>query len=795
MSVTAKFIADFTSFYDAVQKAEVELRGFEDGAGRVEKQLNRTADAFSGRKVLQEATLAAKAIEDIGGASKLTENEQTKVNALVTEALAKYRALGQEAPAALLELQKATKAPAEQTDTLNALVGRLTASYLSVEGALAVLRGAFDFAKDAIASAAAIEDLSQATGVSTRGLQQLGYVGEGVGIDMETMARAVETFSAKVAGGDASAQSAVEKLGLNLHELLAMGPERAFVAFADAASRVQDPMDKAAIYTEAFGGRIGRTLLALGDLSKAMSQVPEFALISDETIQRADAFDDAIKHATTTLKAFAVEAIDGVIQGTGLLNTQFNLLGQAVLGLNASLADSGAAMKGHDIYLATEIDHVKLLQNRLTALRKDAVEPLTESQKLHIIELDKGGTALKEIADLVGSNVTAVKLYIDAQKEAVRVDELTAEAHAKLAAELAKNRDDQYATDVQKATNAANAKYAIAVAEAKKKHITDQSYYDDLEKLRQEDIAKAQVDGDLLAKNSIANLEAIRDKAAQTWAAMAGSGLNFTDKFKMQLAFQKDATAAAVDGITLDWDKYYNYSNAKLQEKAKNEKALLDEMLAHAWDFSRGAIDAQRAIADDAKEKATSWGNPWNDQFKQAQAQAEATAQAAKKAFQDAVDAIIKDQQKISAVFTQTYDLSTPEGMAFFRQMNPGAVFYGDATNPDYFRTHTLEDAIRAGLVDLYGAYHAGNAPHAYANGGTDVPGGWAMVGERGPEMVRLPAGSDVIPHDQLGQTINVTVNVSGAVLGTQQQLADLISSALMTQQQGQGRRFRIGAA
>ena len=37
----------------------------------------------------------------------------------------------------------------------------------------------------------------------------------------------------------------------------------------------------------------------------------------------------------------------------------------------------------------------------------------------------------------------------------------------------------------------------------------------------------------------------------------------------------------------------------------------------------------------------------------------------------------------------------------------------------------------------------------AYADGGMSVPGGFALVGERGPELVRLPGGADVIPSGQ----------------------------------------------
>jgi phage-related tail protein len=37
------------------------------------------------------------------------------------------------------------------------------------------------------------------------------------------------------------------------------------------------------------------------------------------------------------------------------------------------------------------------------------------------------------------------------------------------------------------------------------------------------------------------------------------------------------------------------------------------------------------------------------------------------------------------------------------------------------------------------------------------------MVGERGPEMVNLPAGSQIIPHNQLSSSVSLSSAVGGA--------------------------------
>lgn len=104
MAVSATFRASFENFEGAVEKAVVKLRTFDDRINAVDKDLQKFGNQFGGTKIIGDAQLMAKAIEDVGGASKLTEEEQRRVNATVSEALKKYKALGEEAPAELKKL-------------------------------------------------------------------------------------------------------------------------------------------------------------------------------------------------------------------------------------------------------------------------------------------------------------------------------------------------------------------------------------------------------------------------------------------------------------------------------------------------------------------------------------------------------------------------------------------------------------------------------------------------------------------------------------------------------------------
>jgi hypothetical protein len=73
-------------------------------------------------------------------------------------------------------------------------------------------------------------------------------------------------------------------------------------------------------------------------------------------------------------------------------------------------------------------------------------------------------------------------------------------------------------------------------------------------------------------------------------------------------------------------------------------------------------------------------------------------------------------------------------------------------------------------LRPLAAGISGGIAPFlpAFAGGTNYAPGGLAVVGESGPEVVNLPRGSQVIPNHKLGTGGGTTVNVINAPPGTE---------------------------
>src|SRR5262245_37051118 len=117
-ALTAKFVSDFSSFYAAVAKAQAGLKDLETDATTLGDTLTRMVTSFSGRNVIQNATLMARAVEEVGGVSMLTDKELARVSARAAEAVEKMKALGIEVPPELQKLADAEKNVASESDAV-----------------------------------------------------------------------------------------------------------------------------------------------------------------------------------------------------------------------------------------------------------------------------------------------------------------------------------------------------------------------------------------------------------------------------------------------------------------------------------------------------------------------------------------------------------------------------------------------------------------------------------------------------------------------------------------------------
>lgn len=313
MSVRASFVADFTSLERGFAKAEVQMRGFEQGLGRIDKDLNRFGNQFSGSKVISEALAMERVIRELGGTSKLTENELLRVGNTAREAAAKMKALGVDVPQRLQDLAKHAGGATKELTGLQAVIGKIGPALAATFSVGAVI----GFAKEIGSFAGKMTDLSAETGVGVRRLQELNYAATGAGLTIEDITGSVTQLSRRLAGGDDSAAAAVERLGLNVYTLQQQKPDEAFLAISRAIAGIESPMERARTAMELFG-RAGSRMLRLmtDDIDGLMEAARQSGAVIDEhLIKKADEFDDAMTQAILRVKAGFVNLFSGVIRG------------------------------------------------------------------------------------------------------------------------------------------------------------------------------------------------------------------------------------------------------------------------------------------------------------------------------------------------------------------------------------------------------------------------------------------------------------------------------------------------
>lgn len=140
---------------------------------------------------------------------------------------------------------------------------------------------------------------------------------------------------------------------------------------------------------------------------------------------------------------------------------------------------------------------------------------------------------------------------------------------------------------------------------------------------------------------------------------------------------------------------------------AKKLADLRDELQKAEIKRQKDKIDADKKAQDelfasiDAQTKANEAQHEKDIALAESQALALRRTKEETRALEEQAEAA-KKAKDAAQVFTQDYDLSTADARARFLRNNPNATISG-AANDAYFKTHSLADAVRDGLVAFYG--------------------------------------------------------------------------------------------
>lgn len=612
------------------------------------------------------------------------------------------------------EIKKSSDQAGESISQMDRLATRMIERMVI----LYALRGAFNFTKDLFEASGALVSMSEKLDVSIAKLQEIQFAAESTGVPFKTAESALDNFDKKLSEMKATTGDALQEIGLSFEKLFAMSPDERINAVTAAIAAMPSQLDRTRAEVALFGSdAIDPLIKRFGELQRSAHE--NNAVMSDETIHSLAIADAAYKQFWLGLKGYAAGALVNAQDYVAIIMAPFfggkmdwSGLGHNIMHpLTGGKGDGGDGTQPPDANPnqagpATGDAFIAQLRNESLA-----VKDLTMSQRDNLAALKELDMLTVDNAARLGVTTEQYKQYVAGVKEATAAQKLAekqAEAYAQTWERAEKQVADLWTKDVESFAAAQTAKDKAQMALFGKEQAQEEAFY------------KHRFDTGQMSEESY---QRMRIAIAEQYAG------------KREILYQ-DERDQAIANLNAKQEAEHakveeEYAQGKLDyEQYQQSLTAIDERYSNLRSTVEANYDAQarqRHLDLIAKEVA-------------ATVHATAAIDAQAKSIHTLADewiTVAEAKKKAESGNSITYDLSTPEGMAQFRAMNPAAAINADTS---YFKTHTLQQAIAAGRVDLYAGYHGGGGAPGFAEGGT------VSVGERGPETVRLPFGSTVFP-------------------------------------------------
>jgi len=281
------------------------------------------------QRLAERATFAARGLEAMGGASRLTDTQLKQVNKTLQDGISAYAALGKEPPAVLRRLADETKNASTATEgwktSLRGLAGAIAAAF--------TIQQVVSFGRELLRMGDDIVRTADRTGLLTDEVQKLSFIAKQSGNSLDELVGAIGQMQNRLASGDKSAVAAVNALKISFQELRAAGPYQQLQLIADAVGKIEDPAGRAQLAMDLFG-RTGIAILPTltSEFKKLGDEAPR---MSHNTVVALDQAGDALDKFQLQIKVFAAESYN-------FLGRAFDQFSIATLNLTASLLDVGA---------------------------------------------------------------------------------------------------------------------------------------------------------------------------------------------------------------------------------------------------------------------------------------------------------------------------------------------------------------------------------------------------------------------------------------------------------------------
>jgi hypothetical protein len=436
----------------AIKQAEQAVRAASGNIGKSfdtlaghRARLNSLFESFSGDKVIRDAAEYAQAVRGVGGASALTAAEQARVNAVVTEAIAKYRLLGEKAPADLHALASATQKlepPLSLADKaaglLKSTFGQFTLANLAASAISSLTSSLMDFAAQGVKLPAIQQSFDRLTsGLKQNGAEMLANMRaatQGMVSNLDLMQSANK---AMLLGLPVTAQSmgelakAATTLGRAMGQDATKSLDDLITALGRSSPMILDNLGlsvKVGEANETYAAKLGKAVEALSDAEKKTA----FYAAAMEAARRKTA---ELGEHTRTLTEIAQSAWtkigNAVTSRVAEINTLFQRMNDDLdnYGLRAVKA---AAVKPPAIFTPEGVRQIRLTDEEMERVNKtldeqrQVLDKASEKARQHAeafraaVDQMKGTTAINAAAD-------ALKRVSAAMHEGVPLAKMTRE--------------------------------------------------------------------------------------------------------------------------------------------------------------------------------------------------------------------------------------------------------------------------------------------------------------------------------------------------------------------------------
>ena len=214
--------------------------------------------------------------------------------------------------AGVVELQKLGY-QAKKTSSDVSVLKNLAIGQALISGIRSTAQQFTSFISAAASSAAAVDDLSKRTGISTQTLQGYGLAASQSGVSTETMGKSLQKLTViqgKAQNGNKAAQDSFAAIGLSMQNLAGLSPEQTFEAVTDAISKLPTLAQQSAAAVALFG-KSGADLLPIfqegtGYLAKMRKEAEELGIVlSKEQMSGLAGLDDMIAKVTMAFGGLA----------------------------------------------------------------------------------------------------------------------------------------------------------------------------------------------------------------------------------------------------------------------------------------------------------------------------------------------------------------------------------------------------------------------------------------------------------------------------------------------------------